>query len=456
MASVSEKHQEGLMTEGPIARQMISFALPLLLGNLFQQLYNAVDSAVVGHYVGDLALAAVGSSTSLINMIVNLFMGIAVGGSVVISQYYGARDRTGLHHSIHSVLAFSVIAGIAVTVVGYFLTPQILVWMDTPENIMPMSVEYLQIIFLGGMATVFYNMGSGLLRALGDSRRPLYFLILSSLLNIVLDILFVAGFHTGVGGAALATIISQAVSAVLILVVLIRTDEEYKVTLRDIRVYPRQMAAVIRVGLPSGIQNAIVGFSNVIVQSSINIFGEIAVAGCSAYIKIDGFVILPVMSMSMTLTTFVGQNIGALNYDRVKKGMKTGLAMGVGITLALTVLLQFLGGFLLQIFTSDPEVIAYGLQMMHIVSMGYFLLGISHCLAGTLRGVGLTRVPMVIMVLCWCVARVAWIVILGRQLYNLPLVLAGYPVSWLLSAVLLAIYFWKMDWIHYYEKSMRR
>lgn len=444
----------GLMTEGPIARQMLSFAMPLLFGNLFQQLYNAVDSAVVGHFVGDAALAAVGSSSSLINMIVNLFMGVAAGGTVIISQHYGARDKKGLHDAIHTVLAFSIAAGVLMMIVGVALSPMILRWMDTPEGVLPLSTLYLRIIFFGSLPLVFYNMGSGLLRAVGDSRRPLYFLILASLLNIVLDVLFVATFRMGVAGVALATILAQAISAGLILRVLMRTDEEYKVILRDIRIHPKEMAAVIRVGLPSGIQNAIIGFSNVLVQSNINAFGETAVAGCSAYIKLDGFVILPVMSISMTLTTFIGQNIGARKYDRVKKGFRTGVGMGVGITLALTLMLQVVGRFLLGIFSTDSEVIAYGLQMMHIMSMGYVLLAATHCAAGMLRGVGLTQVPMFIMVGCWCVARVSWITLLGRRLHSLPLVLSGYPVTWALSAVILGIYLWRVDWIGYYEKRM--
>ena len=443
------------MTEGPILKQLLAFAMPLLLGNLFQQLYNAVDSAVVGRYVGDGALAAVGSSASLINMIVSLFMGVAVGGSVIISQYYGARDDKGLHDAIHTVLAFSGVAGILITIVGALASPMLLEWMDTPEEVMPMSVLYLRIIFLGALPMVFYNMGSGLLRALGDSKRPLYFLILASLLNIVLDILFVASFHMGVAGAALATVLAQAVSAVLIMAVMIRTEEAYKVTLREIRFHWDKLRAIIRIGLPSGIQGAIVSFSNVLVQSNINYFGETVMAGCSAYIKIDGFVVLPVMSMSMTLTTFVGQNIGALEYERVKKGTKAGVALGVGITLALTLLLQAGCGLLLHIFSDDEAVIGYGLQMMRVLSAGYCLLAVAHCLAGAVRGVGLTRAPMVIMVLCWCVARVLWIMFIGRPLESLPLVLAGYPATWALSAALFLLYIWKVDWIHYYERTLK-
>lgn len=443
------------MTEGPITKQLLAFAMPLLLGNLFQQLYNAVDSAVVGHYVGDGALAAVGSSASLINMIVSLFMGVAAGGSVIISQYYGARDNKGLHDSIHTVLAFSAVAGVLMSVVGVAASPAILRFMDTPENVMPMSVLYLRIIFVGALPMVFYNMGSGLLRALGDSKRPLYFLILASLMNIVLDILFVASFKMGVAGVALATVLAQAVSAVLIMAVMMRTEEAYKVTLREIRFHWDKLRAIVRIGLPSGIQGAIVSFSNVLVQSNINFFGETVMAGCSAYIKIDGFVILPVMSMSMTLTTFVGQNIGALEHERVKKGTRIGVAMGVGITLALTLLLQVGGVWLLRIFSDDEAVIGYGLEMMRVLSIGYCLLAVSHCLAGAVRGVGLTKAPMVIMVLCWCAARVAWIMLIGRPLESLPLVLAGYPVTWAMSAVLFLAYIWRVDWIHYYERTLR-
>ena len=443
MASVSEKRQEGLMTEGPIARQMISFALPLLLGNLFQQLYNAVDSAVVGHYVGDLALAAVGSSTSLINMIVNLFMGIAVGGSVVISQYYGARDKKGLHHAIHSVLAFSVIAGIAVTVIGYFLTPQILVWMDTPENVMPMSVEYLQIIFLGGMATVFYNMGSGLLRALGDSKRPLYFLILASLLNIVLDILFVAGFNTGVGGAALATILSQAVSGVGLAVYTLAKMPELRPKKEDFA-WDRGMAGKIaQYSLLTCAQQSVMNFGILMVQGLVNSFGVSVMAAFTAAVKIDSFAYMPVQDFGNAFSTFIAQNMGAKKTDRIRRGIRSAVISAVLFCVVISAVIWVWGGDLMTIFVSpeETEIIAIGVQYLHIEGACYFGIGCLFLLYGLYRGLGAPGISVVLTVislgtrvaLAYCLAPIPQIGLVG--------IWWAVPIGWFLADAVGFLYY---------------
>ena len=449
------KERRGLMTSGPVAKQIFSFAVPLLLGNLFQQLYNAVDSAVVGHFVGNQALAAVGSSASIINLVVNLFMGVAIGGSVIVSQYYGARRKQELHDAVHTIMAFSLLAGVVMTIFGVILSPWILRWMGTLEDVMQYSVTYFRIFFGGILSTVIYNMGSGLLRAVGDSKRPLYFLIFASILNIGLDVLFVAVFHWGVAGVAIATIAAQAVSSVLVLYVLIQSDEEYRLIIKDIRIHKKELGYVIRLGVPSGIQNAVIAFSNVIVQKSINVFGSAAMAGVGAYFKIDGFAVLPVISFSMSMTTFIGQNMGAREYERVKAGRKAGTLMGAGTILGITILLQFLGTYMLRIFTDDPEVIQYGIQAMWTLSLGYVLLAYSQVTAGVLRGAGLTSVPMVVMILCWCGIRMLWVSLVGVRLDSLNLVLGGYPVSWLFSSLILAVYIRKVDWIHYSEKHMR-
>lgn len=290
---MEQRGKSGLMTEGTIWKQLLLFSVPLLLGNLFQQMYNAVDSIVVGNYIGPQALAAVGSSAPVINLLVSIFMGISVGAGVIISRYFGARNIENLQDSIHTSLAFSIAAGIIMTIVGVLLSPLILQWIGTPQDVMGNSVLYLRIYFCGILSVLVYNMGSGILRAVGDSKNPLYFLIVSSITNIILDLLFVVVLKMGIAGVGWATLISQTISAILTLILLIKTKQEYKVTLKKIRFHKERLIEIIRLGLPSGIQNGVVSFSNVIVQSNINAFGSVAMAGCGAYTKIDGFAILP-------------------------------------------------------------------------------------------------------------------------------------------------------------------
>ena len=331
--------QKGLMTEGVIWKELLLFSVPLLLGNLFQQLYNAVDSVVVGNYIGAQALAAVGSSAPVINLLVSFFMGLSVGAGVIISRYFGARNMESLQDSIHTSLALTMTAGIFMTLFGIIFSPTILRWIGTPSDVMSSSVLYLRIYFGGILSVMLYNMGSGILRAVGDSKNPLYFLIVSSITNILLDLLFVIVFDMGIAGVGWATLIAQTISAVLTLLLLIKTKQEYKVTLKKIRFHKDKLIEIIRLGLPSGIQNGVVSFSNVIVQSNINAFGSLAMAGCGAYTKIDGFAILPVMSYSMALTTFTGQNMGAKKYDRVKQGARSGIIMSLLTTIAISALL---------------------------------------------------------------------------------------------------------------------
>ena len=309
------KENRGLMTEGVIWKQLLLFALPLLLGNLFQQFYNTVDSIVVGNYIGANALASVGASTPIVNLMVGMFTGLGTGAGVVIAQFFGAKDHKGVHDGVHTTIALCLVSGLVMAVVGVALSPIILRLLDTPAEIMEGSVTYLQIYFMGVMALMIYNMGSGILRAVGDSRTPLYFLMVSSVVNILLDLLFVIKVQMGVAGVAWATLIAQAISACLVLIRLMTSTESYKLILKDIRFHKKVLLETIRIGLPGGIQNAVISFSNLIVQYNINSFGAAAVAGCSAYTKIDGFAILPVMSFSMAITTFTGQNIGAKNYD---------------------------------------------------------------------------------------------------------------------------------------------
>lgn len=439
------------MTEGVIWKEILLFSIPLLLGNLFQQLYNAVDSVVVGNYIGAQALAAVGSSAPVINLLVSFFMGLAVGAGVIISRYFGARKKEELHIAVHTSLALTFAAGLVMTLIGVLISPYVLQWVGTPSDVMESSVLYLRIYFLGILSVMVYNMGSGILRAVGDSRNPLYFLIVSSVTNIILDMLFVIVFHMGIAGVGWATLIAQTISAVLTMLLLMRTKEEYQVKLKHIRFHKHMLYEIVRLGLPSGMQNAIVSFSNVIVQSNINAFGSLAMAGCGSYTKIDGFAILPVMSYSMALTTFTGQNMGAKKYDRVKQGAKTGILMSVITIVCISALLLMLGPNVLAIFSSDPTVIKYGLYMMHVLAPGYIFLAISHAFNGIIRGAGITTVPMIVMVTCWCGLRMAWILTSVPLFHDIGVVFMGWPLTWIASSLWLFLYYRKGKWMTRYD-----
>ena len=439
--------QKGLMTEGVIWKELLLFSVPLLLGNLFQQLYNAVDSVVVGNYIGAQALAAVGSSAPVINLLVSFFMGLSVGAGVIISRYFGARNMESLQDSIHTSLALTMTAGIFMTLFGIIFSPTILRWIGTPSEVMSSSVLYLRIYFGGILSVMLYNMGSGILRAVGDSKNPLYFLIVSSITNILLDLLFVIVFDMGIAGVGWATLIAQTISAVLTLLLLIKTKQEYKVTLKKIRFHKDKLIEIIRLGLPSGIQNGVVSFSNVIVQSNINAFGSLAMAGCGAYTKIDGFAILPVMSYSMALTTFTGQNMGAKKYDRVKQGARSGIIMSLLTTIAISALLLIFGEQVLSIFSDNPKVISYGLYMMHVLAPFYIFLAISHAFNGIIRGAGITTIPMIVMITCWCGMRMTWILASVPIFHDIGVVFMGWPLTWAASALWLFLYYKKGNWM---------
>ena len=436
------------LTKGPIGRQIVQFTVPLLLGNIFQQFYNAADTVIVGKFVGREALAAVGSSGALINLLVSILIGIAVGAGVVVARYYGARQYQEMRDTIHTTIAFGLIAGVVMSVLGVLITPVILRWMQTPESVMASSVLYFRIYFAGVLTTVMYNIGSGIYRALGDSKRPLYFLIISTIINIILDLLFVAVFHMGIGGAAIATVVAQGLSMVLVFYKMMREDTVYRVSWREIRIHKRFLRQIIAIGLPSGIQNGIVSLSNVVVQSNINSFGDIAMAGCGAYNKLDGFALLPAGSFSLALSTFVSQNIGAEQYDRAKKGAAFGLIAAMVISELAGVLIYFTAPQLVGFFNDDPEVIRYGVLMARNIVFAYALVAYSNAMAGVLRGAGLSRVPMFVMVGCWCVLRVIWIQIMVPLTQDIRMVFWSYPITWVVSVTILTIYFFKVDWLH--------
>ena len=439
--------EKGLMTEGNIWKQLILFSIPLLLGNLFQQLYNAVDSVIVGQFVSSQALAAVGSSFPLINLLISFFMGLSLGAGVVVSKYFGARDIDNMRKSIHSSIVITFIIGVIMTFVGILACPIILRGMQTPSDVINDSIVYLQIYFGGILFTMIYNIGSGILRAVGDTKRPLYFLIICSIINIILDLVFIIVFKMRIAGAAYATVISQAISAILTILLLINTSNEYKISFKELKLYPEQSKEIIRVGIPSGIQNAVVAISNVIVQSNINSFDWVAMAGCSACQKLDGFAIMPVLSFSMAFTTFTGQNIGAKRYDRVKQGAKIGLILSLSTIICISATLLYFDEQLLSIFSDDPEVIKYGLMMMHTLIPMYFLLTITHALNGIIRGAGKTKVPMMVMIVCWCCMRMAWILTTVPLFNDIQFVFYGWPITWAASSLWLIIYFCSHKWL---------
>lgn len=440
-------HKKTSMTEGPIWKSLIYFAIPLLIGNLFQQLYNTVDSVVVGNYVGKEALAAVGSTAMIINMLVGFFMGLSTGASVVISQYFGAKDNKRLHDAVHTSIVMTVVLGIVMTIIGITLSPFLLRLMKTPEDVLPLSTLYLKIYFGGILGLMLYNMGSAILRAIGDSKKPLYFLIFSSIVNTALDLVFVVWFKMGVDGVAWATLIAQASSAFLVLYTLYKSKEAYRLIPKDLKLDMTMLKKMISIGLPAAFQQSITAFSNIFVQGYVNAFGSSVMAGWSSYAKIDTFVLLPMQSIALASTTFVGQNLGAKQIERTKKGTKVSLGISLSVTLTLSVLLNLVGKYVLAIFTSDLEVIKYGLLFMKVFSPFYFVMCFTQIYAGALRGAGDSKVPMVIMLSSFVVFRQLSLYI-GTKFFNtISYVAFTYPMGWILGASLMTIYYHQGKWI---------
>lgn len=434
------------MTQGAIWKRITYFALPILLGNLFQQMYNTADSLIVGNFLGKNALAAVSSTGSLIFMLIGFLSGISIGAGVVVARYYGGNKEEELRMAVHTTVAFGLVAGVVMTAVGVGLSPQILRWMDTPENVMHNSQLYLSIYFMGSLGSVMYNICVGILQAVGDSRHPLYYLIVSSVVNVVLDLFFIAVLGMGVDGAALATIIAQYISAALCLWRLLRVKESYRVELRSIRFHWEMLKRVVRFGLPSGIQNSIIAIANVVVQSNINHFGDAAMAGVGAYTKIEGFGFLPITSFTMAMTTFVGQNLGANEIDRAKRGARFGTLVSVLMAELIGVAVFALAPLLIAAFDTSPDVIAYGVEKSRTSGLFYFLLAFSHAMASILRGAGKAMVPMFVMMVCWCIIRVAFLAIAVPMTGDIQMVYWVYPLTWFLSSVTFLWYYRRMDW----------
>lgn len=448
--STKGKSKNNLMTEGNILKQIILFSIPLILGNFLQQMYNTVDSIIVGNYIGSNALAAVGSSTSLIALLIGFSQGIAVGAGVVISQLLGAKNKKDAKIAIHTALSLSIILGLILTIVGIFLSPQILRWMKTPSEVMIESISYLRIYFVGVIFNIIYNMSAGILNASGNSKIPLIYLGIASVTNIVLDLILIVTLNMGVEGAAIATDISQVVSCLLALLFLIRVNADYKVSLREIRIHKNMATRIIKIGLPTGIQNMVISFSNVLVQSSVNVFGAKAIAGFGAYMKIDGFNILPVLSFSMAITTFAGQNYGAGNFNRIKKGMWLTLIIGFAYTIFTSIFLLTFSNQVIGLFTKDIQVIEYGILAMKYFCPFYFLLSILYGLAGTIRGVGKPIPPMLVLLTSLCLFRIIWIQFILPLFSNITSIFMLYPVSWTLGVTLMVIYTLKGRWLPEY------
>lgn len=442
-----------LMTTGSIWKKIIAFAIPLFLGNLFQQFYNTADSLIVGNFLGSSALAAVSSSGNLIFLMVGFFNGLAVGAGVVVARYFGAKKFDIVQRAIHTIVTLGFFCGIALTVAGVVAAPQILVLMGTPAEVLPNSVTYFRIYFCGSLAFVMYNFLVGILQAVGDSKHPLMYLIFSSITNIVLDLIFVAVFHFGVGAAALATIISQFLSALLCFLHLLKGPKEYRIYLSKLRIDPLMLRQIISNGLPAGLQNSIISLANVVVQSNINKFGQMAVAGCGSYSKIEGFAFLPITCFALALTTFISQNLGAKEYKRAKKGAVFGVVCSVVTAELVGVVIYTFAPYFIAAFNSTPEVLSYGVAQAHTASLFYFLLAFSHCMAGILRGAGKSTVPMFVMLVCWCIIRVSYISIAVHFIPDIRVIFWAYPLTWCLSSIVFLLYFLRSDWIHGLEKQ---
>ncbi|MDD3214105.1 MAG: MATE family efflux transporter [Eubacteriales bacterium] len=427
------------MTQGVIWRQLLDFSIPMAIGLLFQQLYNTVDTIVVGQFVGKEALAAVGSTSSIINMLVGFCSGLAIGASVVISQCYGSHDDKKLRDAVHTtiIIAFTL-CGI-MTALGLLIVDPALRLMATPDDVFDLSKQYLTIYFTGLTGLLIYNMGSGVLQAVGDSRRPLYFLCISAILNTLLDLAFVIWFKMGVAGVAWATIISQFTSALLVLIVLSQEDAPYGIRWRQLRLSREMLRRIVKIGMPSAIQQAVTSFSNVFVQGYINGFGSACMAGWASYNKLDALLLIPVQSIGMASTTFVGQNYGAGNLKRAKKGTSTALRIALIITSLCSLLIMVFAQPLLKMFSQDADVLDYGRRFTVMISPFYILLCFNQIYSGALRGIGIARSPVIVMIGSFVVFRQIYLYVNGLLGNSFVAVTLAYPVGWALCSLLLTI-----------------
>lgn len=449
---MNEQTKTTMMTEGSVVKNILFFSVPLILGNLLQQLYNTVDSIIVGNYVGSNALAAIGSSTSLVYLLIAFSQGVSVGAGVVISQRLGQKNKEGVQTSVHTALALAGILGIILTVGGILFSKEILLWMNTPEEVLTDAVTYLRLYSAGMVFNVVYNMAAGILNAAGNSRRSLGYLAIASVTNLILDLVFIVRMKTGIAGAAIATNIGQMISCVLAIWFLVRAQTDYKVYLNKIKIHKSTAGLIIKIGLPTGFQNMVISLSNILVQSSVNSFGANAMAGFGAYMKVDGFNVLPVTSFGMAATTFVGQNFGAGKTERVKRGMWITLGIGILYTITTGILLLIFSETIMHLFSNDSAVIAYGQQAMHFFCPFYWVLSILHALSGTVRGTGKSIPPMVVLLISLCFFRVLWVQFVMPNIASIEGIFMLYPISWAIGSGLMILYTWKGKWLINYEK----
>lgn len=422
------------MCNGPLFGKIVLFAVPLMLSGILQLLFNAADVVVVGKFAGHESLAAVGATTSLVNLLVNIFIGLSVGANVLVARYYGGQHLKDLEETIHTAMLLALTGGLMLIVLGAGLTPPLLRLMGTPENVLPLSVLYLRIIFVGMPVTLIYNFGAAILRGVGDTRRPLYFLLTAGIINVILNLIFVIKFSMGVAGVALATIISQCISAVLIVQCLMRSDTYYRLQLRKLRLVPEKTREIVRIGVPAGLQGALFSVSNVLIQSSVNSFGDIAMAGNTAASSIEGFVYSAMNAIYQTALSFTSQNFGAKQFKRMTKILLycLGLVTVAGLVLGNAVVL--LGSQLTGIYNDNPEVIAYGVNRLKIIGTTYFICGVMDTMVGGLRGMGCSVIPMFVSLTGACAFRVVWIFTVFAVDRTLNTLYISYPVSWLITA----------------------
>lgn len=429
------------MTEGNITRHIIVFAIPLLLGNIFQQLYNMVDTWVVGNFVSNEAFSAVGSVGPICNMLIGFFLGLSSGAGVVISQFYGARRYQEVEDTVHTAILLTGLMALAFMVVGNIMTPAMLCLMNTPEEVFPESEAYLRIYFTGVSGLMFYNIGSGILRAVGDSTRPFYFLVVSALLNVGLDLLFVLVLDMGVSGVALATVLSQGISAILILITLMCSDSCIKLKLYRLRIHWSMLRKICTVGIPAALQMTITSFSNVFVQSYINYFGADCMSGWTTYSKVDQLIFLPMQSIALASTTFVGQNLGKNQPERARKGVRNALLIALASTAIMMIPVIIFAAPIVRFFNAKPEVVEFGTVFLHWITPFYILCVFNQVYSGALRGAGNSKVPMIIMLTSFVAFRQVYLFIMARVCNEILPIAMGYPAGWLLSAVLTAVYY---------------
>lgn len=433
------KKESVSLTEGPIARGLIAFAFPIFLSNLFQQLYNSIDAAVVGSFAGDEALAAVGSTGSLINLLIGLFLGLATGAGILYSMHYGAGDWQGLKKIIDGAMFLSAATGAAISVLGFIFSRPMLVWVATPDNVLDLSVSYLRIYLAGTVITMIYNVGAGLLRAEGDSRRPLLYLVAGGLTNLVLDLLFVAVFDMGVTGAALATVLAQLVSAVLVVRRLMRLDERYRFRPLHLKLDGLTLWDLTRISVPCGLQSSMFNIANLLVQADINSFGSVAMAGCAAYSKIDGFIYMPTSALSLALSTYVGQNIGAGKYSRIGKGIRTALLAALAMVVLTAGCVLLFCRQLIGLFTTDADAQAFAIKEMWFLAPFAWTFVFSDIFGGAIRGAGDAMKVTVVSASCICVFRVVWLVAMLHFFRDIRVVFVCYPLSWILSSIAMTL-----------------